>query len=154
MRLTQHADLAMRVLMHLALIGERRATIQEISEAFSISRNHLMKVVHKLALEGYVQSTRGSGGGIELARRPDNINVGEVVRDMEPDFGLVECFRPDNRCVITPACRLPAMLNEALAAFHAVLDRYTLADLVRSGNAPSMARLLKIRLDPPQARPN
>lgn len=134
--------------MHLALIGERRATIQEISEAFTISRNHLMKVVHKLALEGYVQSTRGSGGGIQLARAADQIHIGAVVLDMEPDFGLVECFRPDNRCVITPACRLPALLDEALAAFHAVLARHTLADLVTPDNAPHMARLLKISLKP------
>lgn len=147
MRLTHHADLSLRVLMHLALTGDRRVTIQEISTAFDISRNHLMKVVHKLAGLGYVESTRGSGGGIRLAREPADINVGAVVANMEPDFGLVECFRPGNRCVITPACHLPAMLDEALQAFHAVLKRYTLADLVGESNAPKMARLLKIRLE-------
>jgi len=147
MRLTHHADLSLRVLMHLAVTGERRVTIQEISDAFSISRNHLMKVVHKLALNGYVKSTRGSGGGIQLARKPDAINVGEVICDMEPDFGLVECFRPDNRCVITPACRLPRMLDEALQAFLDTLRQYTLADLVTPKVAPQMASLLKIRLD-------
>lgn len=147
MRLTHHADLALRVLMHLALAGERRVTIREISEAFAISRNHLMKVAHKLAGLGYIESTRGSGGGIRLARPPDSIVVGQVLRDMEPDFGLVECFRPDNRCVITPACALPRMLDEALQAFLGVLDAYTLADLLPAGKVRKMARILQIRLD-------
>ncbi|MDZ7791095.1 MAG: Rrf2 family transcriptional regulator [Xanthomonadales bacterium] len=147
MRLTHHADLALRVLMYLALSGERRATIREISEAFGISRNHLMKVAHKLAGFGYLESTRGSGGGIRLASPPGNIVIGRVVRDMEPDFGLVECFRADNQCVITPACALPRMLDEALKAFLATLDRYTLADLVTPKVAPEMARILGIASD-------
>lgn len=147
MRLTHHADLAMRVLMHLALSGERRLTIREISDAFGISRNHLMKVAHKLAGLGYIESTRGSGGGIRLGRPPESINIGHVVRDMEPDFGLVECFRPENRCVITPACILPRMIDEALVAFLAVLDKYTLADLVTPKAAPDMARILRIPRD-------
>ncbi|RFF27246.1 MULTISPECIES: Rrf2 family transcriptional regulator [unclassified Wenzhouxiangella] len=147
MRLTHHADLAMRVLMHLALSGERRLTIREISDAFGISRNHLMKVAHKLAGLGYIESTRGSGGGIRLGRPPESINIGHVVRDMEPDFGLVECFRPENRCIITPACILPRMLDEALRAFLAVLDQYTLADLVTPKAGPEMARILRIRID-------
>lgn len=147
MRLTHHADLALRVLMHLALTGEDRVTIQEISEAFGISRNHLMKVAHKLAGLGHIESTRGSGGGIRLGRPPGDIVVGRVIRDMEPDFGLVECFRPDNRCVITPVCVLPQILDEALQAFLAVLDDYTLADLVTPKVAPEMARILQIRLD-------
>ncbi|RFF30538.1 RrF2 family transcriptional regulator [Wenzhouxiangella sediminis] len=147
MRLTHHADLALRVLMHLALTGERRVTIQEISEAFGISRNHLMKVAHKLAGLGYILSTRGSGGGIRLGHEPGEIVIGRVVRDMEPDFGLVECFRPENRCIITPACALPRMLDEALRAFLEVLDGYTLADLVTPKLAPEMARILQIRLE-------
>lgn len=145
MRLTLHADLALRVLMHLALTGDRRVTIREISEAFAISRNHLMKVAHQLAAKGYIEATRGSGGGIRLGRSPESIGIGRVVRDMEPDFGLVECFRPENRCVITPACALPRMLDESLRAFLEVLDRYTLADLVTPNNAPQMARILQIR---------
>lgn len=147
MRLTHHADLSLRVLMHLALTGEQRVTIQDISEAFDISRNHLMKVAHKLAGLGYIESTRGSGGGIRLDHSPESIVIGRVVRDMEPDFGLVECFRPENRCVITPTCALPRMLDEALRAFLAVLDQYTLADLVTPEIAPKMARILKIRVD-------
>lgn len=147
MRLTHHADLSLRVLMHLALSGERRVTIKEISEAFGISRNHLMKVAHKLARLGYVVSTRGGGGGLRLGRSPESIVIGRVVRDMEPDFGLVECFRPENRCIITPACALPRMLDEALRAFLAALDRYTLADLVTPRVAPEMARILRIEIE-------
>lgn len=147
MRLTHHADLALRVLMHLALSGDRRVTIQEVSEAFRISRNHLMKVAHQLAGLGYVESTRGSGGGIRLGAAPEAIVIGRVLRDMEPDFGLVECFRPENRCIITPACALPRMLDEALRAFLDVLDGYTLADLVTPEIAPEMARLLQIRIE-------
>jgi Rrf2 family nitric oxide-sensitive transcriptional repressor len=147
MRLTHHADLALRVLMHLALTGDRRVTIQEISEAFDISRNHLMKIAHQLAGLGYIESTRGSGGGVRLGRDPESIGIGRVVRDVEPDFGLVECFRPGNQCVITSACTLPMMLDEALKAFHAVLDRYTLADLVTPKVATELARILHIRLE-------
>jgi Rrf2 family nitric oxide-sensitive transcriptional repressor len=105
-----------------------------------------MKVANKLASRGYIESTRGSGGGIWLGCAPESIVVGRVIRDMEPDFGLVECFRPENRCVITPACALPRMLDEALKAFLSVLDRYTLADLVTPELAPKMARILEIRL--------
>src|SRR5690625_6642484 len=88
-----------------------------------------MKVAHQLALKGYVDSAGGSGGGLTLGRPAGEIVVGKVVRDMEPDFGLTECFRPDNQCVITPICALPAMLDEALQAFLKTLDQYTLADL-------------------------
>jgi len=146
MRLTRHADLAMRVLMYLALTGDRRATIQNIAGAFGISRNHLMKVVHELACAGYVDSARGAGGGLRLARQPAAIRVGDVIADLEPDFGLVECFRDGNCCVITPACRLPAMLQEALEAFMQVLGSYTLADLVTPANDRDLADILRIRL--------
>lgn len=144
MRLTLHTDLALRVLIYLALIGQDRATIQKIAEAHEISRNHLMKVVHQLATLGYVRSIRGAGGGIELARQPESIRLGELVSHVEPDFNLVECFRPDNHCVITPACRLPRFLDQALAEFKAVLDRYTLADLVRDEDHNHLKVLLRL----------
>lgn len=147
MRLTLHSDLALRVLMHLALTGENRATIQGISQAFGVSRNHLMKVANELARLGYVDSSRGSGGGLRLNRSPADIVIGRVVRDMEADFGLVECFREDNRCVITPACALPRMLDKALKAFLETLDAFTLADLIEGERADQMAAILKIRLD-------
>jgi Rrf2 family nitric oxide-sensitive transcriptional repressor len=146
-RLSHHADLALRVLMYLALTGDQRVTIRKISETFGISRNHLMKVAHELVGKGCIESTRGSGGGIRLARAPEDIVIGHVVRDLEPDFGLVECFRPGNGCVITPACALPAMLDEGLQAFLGVLDAYTLADLVTPELAPRLAAILEIRAE-------
>lgn len=147
MRLTQYTDFSLRVLIYLGLQPDRRCTIREISEAYSISRNHLMKVVQQLAAEGYVESTRGVGGGLRLAHAPDRIVVGKVVRAMEPDLGLVECMRPDNQCVITEACRLMGILDEARRAFVAVLDRYTLADILDSGQGKRLRGLLGIRVD-------
>lgn len=144
MRLTLHTDLALRVLIYLALIEPKRATIQRIAEAYGISRNHLMKVVHQLATLGYVRSIRGAGGGIELARQPDSIRIGHLIGQVETDFNVVECFRPDNRCVISPACRLPALLDQALNRFHAELDRYTLADLAPAQEQPRLKVMLRI----------
>lgn len=147
MRLTQYTDFSLRVLIYLGLQPDRRCTIREISEAYSISRNHLMKVVQQLAAEGYIESTRGVGGGLRLAHAPDRIVVGKVVRAMEPDLGLVECMRPDNQCVITEACRLIGILDEARRAFVAVLDQYTLADILDSGQGKRLSGLLGIPVD-------
>jgi Rrf2 family nitric oxide-sensitive transcriptional repressor len=145
MRLTQHTDYSLRVLMYLALQGDERSTIAEITEAYGISRNHLMKVVQKLSRMGYVDSTRGSKGGLRLNRAPENIHLGQVVKDMEPDLGLVECFRTELSCVIEPACVLPAIMDRALEAFMAELDKKTVADLVGKESANSLVRILKIQ---------
>ena len=116
MRLTQYTDFSLRILIYLGLRGETLSTIQAISDSYGISRNHLMKVVQQLAREGYIESVRGQGGGLRLKRRPEEIRLGQLVKDMEPDLALVECYRSDNECVITPHCRLPAMLDQALRA--------------------------------------
>ena len=143
MRLTVYTDYSLRVLMYLGIRPDRLCTIQEIATAYDISRNHLMKVAHQLGLAGYVDTVRGRGGGLRLARPPAQIGIGAVVRACEEDFRLVECFDPErNRCVITPACRLTAMLAEALDAYLAVLDSYTLADLLRDDTR--LRRLLAI----------
>lgn len=147
MRLTQYTDYSLRVLIYLGLNRERRSTIREISEAFGISRNHLMKVVQQLASEGYVQSVRGVGGGLSLAHEPRSISVGAIVRAMEPDFGLVECMRPGNECVISPACRLTGMLDEARSAFLEVLEAYSLADVMSPEQGPELAQRLGIRVE-------
>ena len=144
MRITQYSDYSMRVLIYLHAKGESRSTIQEIANAYDISKNHLMKVVNQLTQLGYVHAVRGKQGGITLARSADQINIGVLLRETEQDLGLVECFRPDNACTITPACRLTHVLREALDAFLAVLDQYTLADLVQPHHQPALARLLKI----------
>jgi len=142
-RLTQHSDFSIRVLIYLGVHADRRCTIQEIAQAYGISRNHLMKVVQKLAATGFVHSVRGSGGGLTLPRPPREINLGDVVREMEPDFGMVECMRDGNQCVITPVCRLPPILAEATRAWLGVISRYTLADLLGGGDASKLRLLLK-----------
>ncbi len=140
MRLTRYTDYALRVLMHLAARPERLSSIGEMARIHRVSQNHLMKVVHDLRKEGLVEAVRGRTGGIRLARPPAEINVGAVVRHTEESFDLVDC----GSCVIARACALTGALNEALRAFLAVLDGYTLADLVttRAAGMQSLAALL------------
>lgn len=132
MRLTNFSDYALRVLMYAAAQEDRLITIEETAEVYGISRTHLMKVANQLTRAGYLKAVRGRSGGLALAKRPDGIRLGDVVRATEPDFALVECFAADNQCLITPRCRLRSVLQEALAAFTGTLDRYTLADLILS----------------------
>ena len=132
MRLTVYTDYSLRVLMFLALKSDGLATIAEVAKAYGISKNHLMKVAYQLGLAGYVETVRGKGGGMRLARRPEIIVLGEVVRRTEPDMELVPCFAPDSTsCAILPSCALRGALASARDAFLSVLDGYTLADLVR-----------------------
>lgn len=131
MRLTRYTDYAVRVLMHLGTDPDRLASIAEIAHAYGISQNHLMKVVHDLGKSGYVASVRGRGGGIRLARPPAEIRIGEVIRHTEEGFTLTDC----ENCAIAPACGLTPVVLEALAAFLAVFDRYTLADLLGQRSA-------------------
>jgi Rrf2 family nitric oxide-sensitive transcriptional repressor len=141
MRLTSYTDFSLRVLMYLALHPERRPTIAEIAERYGISKAHLMKVVYQLGLTGYVETTRGKGGGLRLARRLEDVTVGEIVRQTEPDMAIVACFDPEGPgCVIAPACRLKGKLGEARAAFLKVLDDCTLAEVM--GNRPALEALL------------
>lgn len=157
MRLTHFTDYSLRVLTYLAVKKgkqEERATIAEIAERFAISRNHLMKVVRELSRLGYLHATRGKHGGLLLRHAPADISLGGLVRDTEPDLGLVECFRDGDTCTITSACRLRPILGEALAAFLAVLDRYTLADLL-GPRRDDLEQLLHLDDLPPavEARP-
>lgn len=144
MHITRYTDYSLRVLIYLAVQEERLATIKEISDSYDISKNHLMKVVHQLTLKGYVDSVRGKNGGLRLHGRPEDINVGVLVRETEQDLNLVECFSEHNQCRITPVCELKHVLAEALQAFLATLDRYTLADLVPPRQKPQLIRLLQI----------
>lgn len=144
MHITRYTDYSLRVLIYLALQQERLATIQEIADSYEISKNHLMKVVHQLTLKGYVESIRGKNGGLRLHRKPDDINIGVLVRQTEQDLNLVECFSSNDKCCITPACELKNVLAEALRAFLATLDQYTLADILPERQRPQLLRLLQI----------
>ncbi len=140
MHLTMHTDYALRVLLYVRLREDGKSTIQEIADAYGISKNHLMKVVQRLAGLGYVNASRGRGGGLLLAKPPEEINLGRLVAQMEPHLDLVECFdREKNTCPIVPACDLKGILTEARDAFLQTLLGYTLADL---GTRPERLRKL------------
>lgn len=126
MRLTRYTDYALRVLIYLGARPDALCSIAEISRAYDISQNHLMKVVNDLVNAGYLASARGRFGGIKLARPAVEIKVGAVIRHTEDGFDLVDC----GECIIAPACGLTGAFRQALAAFLNVLDGYTLADLI------------------------
>ncbi|MBI1174151.1 MAG: Rrf2 family transcriptional regulator [Sideroxydans sp.] len=138
MRLTLYTDYSLRVLLYLAYKQDQTVTITELTEFYNVSRNHLVKVVHELGKNGYILTSRGKNGGIRLARSPDEIAIGEVIRATEPDMDLLECFNPaTDQCVITKVCSLKFILFEAKANFVAVLDKYTLADAARAATGKS-----------------
>lgn len=130
MRLTFHTDYALRMLLYLGTRPNQTVTISAVADAYGVSKNHLMKVATHLVSGGYVIATRGNGGGLRLAQKPEDIVIGEVVRHTENDFDLVGCFEGSGGCRIEPACLLRTSLRKALDAFFRVLDDYTLADLL------------------------
>ena len=133
MRLNVQTDYALRLLMHLAVNTDRLVTIKEASDRFGISKTHLMKLASALTHDGFVDAVRGRSGGLRLARPAAEIRIGDVVRRMENDFDVVECFRAGrNECLITPACRLKGVLHRAVEAFLTELDTCTLDDLVQT----------------------
>ncbi|AKH98810.1 transcriptional regulator, BadM/Rrf2 family [Hoeflea sp. IMCC20628] len=132
MKLTTFSDYALRVLMYAGAAGDRLVTIEETARVYKISQAHLMKVVNLLINAGYLRGVRGRSGGFTLARRPEEINLGAVIRETESDFALVECFTPANECLISSRCRLPKLLNKALATFICTFDEHTLADIMLS----------------------
>ncbi|MCA9265980.1 MAG: Rrf2 family transcriptional regulator [Planctomycetales bacterium] len=129
MRLTMQTDYALRVLMFLATRTER-ATVADVASLFDISANHVAKVVNLLSRYGYIHSTRGVGGGIELARQPQSIRIGEVIQRMEGDLHLLSCTGTDESCQIHAFCRLRGVLAEAERVQQEYLDEVTLADVV------------------------
>ncbi len=127
MRLTLYTDYAIRVLLYLGSRGEGLSSIREIARSFKISENHLMKVVQDLAAAGFIEAVRGRNGGIRMAKRPDEINLGAVLRHTEGLDDVLAC----SSCLVVSACGLPPILSEAVAAFVGVFDKYTVEDLVQ-----------------------
>ena len=136
MRLTVYTDYSLRLLIYLAVSNDSLATIEEIAKSYGISRNHLTKVAHRLGIAGYIETVRGRRGGLRLAKTPEAIGLGEVVRYCEPDMAIVTCFDPINaNCAVLSRCVLRGALSQAREAFCNVLDKYSLADLVRPRTA-------------------
>ena len=131
MRLTTYTDYSLRTLLHIGSNRDRLVTIQEIADLHAISKNHLMKVVHQLGLFGVIETIRGRNGGLRLKREPRDINLGDIVRSTESDFYMAECFNPEGTpCGLLGNCGLKGVLHDATAAYLAVLDSKTLADLL------------------------
>lgn len=140
MQLSLHADYALRVLVYLGTHPDRQVTTREISDAYGISKNHLVRVIHTLAEHRYVEVHSGRSGGVTLAREPSLIRLGDVVRSAEPNLQLVECFDDrSNTCPIAPVCALKGMLHEALESFLATLNQYTVADVLQSSGQRKLA---------------
>lgn len=144
MKLNLQTDYALRVLIHVGTNAGGLSTIQEIADAFSISKAHLMKVVHRLGKAGYLDTIRGKNGGMRLKRPPETIRIGDVVRSIEEDLAVIGCLGEEAFCRIQGPCVLRGALRDATLAFLAVLDGYTLADLLTPRTA--LARLLEISL--------
>lgn len=133
MRLTQFSNFSIRLLMYAALKGSTPSAVPEVARAYGVSYDHLKKAASELCRHGYLETVRGRNGGVRLAKSPSEIRIGDVIRRTEGGAGLVECFDPEtNTCPLLATCELRVALHEALAAFFAVLDRYTLADLVHA----------------------
>jgi len=147
MRLTTMTDYALRLLMYVAQRPDRLCTIAEVAQAYGISEAHLMKITHLLGLQGWIETVRGKGGGMRLARRPEDINLGTLVRGVEPDFQLVECLGTGSTCALTGRCGLAGMLEGALQRFLAHLDEFTLADALAT-TAPAGANWRRMARHP------
>ena len=140
MQLSLHGDYALRVLVYLGTNDGRAVSTQEISNSYGISKHHLVRVVQTLAENGFVHVQAGRSGGVTLARTPELIRLGDVIRQAEPNLRLAECFDEErNTCPIAGVCALKGMLNEALTAFLATLNQYTLADILNNGRRRKLA---------------
>lgn len=136
MQLTRFTDYSLRVLMYLAIHNERRCTVKEVAEFYGVSQNHLVKVVHNLAQLGYIESSKGKGGGISLLKAPEQMNLKDLVLELEPSLTLVECFDDStNTCRIAGNCGLKGILQQAMSAMINHLDGFTVADTLTAFTA-------------------
>lgn len=144
MKLTTYTDFGLRAMMYLATLPKGELTsVAHVSNLYDVSRNHMVKVVNQLAREGYIHAVRGKNGGIRLARPPEEINVGQVIRALEHNLRGIDCGSP--ACHLVPVCRLRDALGLAMEAFLRVMESYTLADLV--GNRDELMVIFE-RLEP------
>jgi len=149
-KLTAYTNFALRTLMYCALRGDRLSRVQDVADAYGISKSHLVKAAYQLGQLGYLENVRGRNGGIRLAMKPEDIVVGEVVRHTEGGMALVECFNPlTNTCPLMEVCRLNRAFIRACDAFLAVLDDMTLADI--TANQRPLRGRLKMPEPPPGA---
>lgn len=133
MQLTQFTDYSLRVLIYIALLDGERCTISDIADSYNISQNHLMKVVHRLSQLDILKTIRGKKGGLQLNVDPELINLGELVKKIEPNFFIVECFdKVNGKCTISAVCRLKHILYEAKNSFFQILEQYTLNDVIQN----------------------
>ena len=146
MQITRYTDYSLRVLIYLAINQDQLTTISDIANSYGISKNHLMKIVQQLNQQGYLLATRGKNGGIKLNRPAEKINIGQLVREIEGENKLVECFGSDNQCVITPSCQLKNIFAEAQDNFFKSLDAYTLSDLLGPKQQNNLITLLAIKV--------
>ncbi|MCA0404178.1 MAG: Rrf2 family transcriptional regulator [Proteobacteria bacterium] len=143
MQLTQFTDYSLRALIYIALRKDS-CTIKDITEAYTISNNHMIKIIHNLSKLALIKTIRGKNGGILMAVQPETINLGQLIALLEPHFDLVPCFNKEKaNCCIAPVCKLKGILHEAQTAFMAVLERYTLADILHNPNELSVLLNLK-----------
>lgn len=141
MQITKFSDLALRLLLHLAVRRDERLSVREVAERHDVSFNHLAKVAQWLSAEGYVTATRGRGGGLRLAKAPEAISIGALLRETEAGSALVECMRDDGgACILSPCCGLAPLLSEAREAFFQALDKRSLQDAL--GARADFAKLL------------
>ena len=147
MQLTLFTDYSLRALLYLGAYPDRLCTIPEIARAYTISGHHLRKVVNHLSTVGYIETIRGKGGGVRLARAPNLINIGAVVRDTEDSFDLVECFSKEHQtCPLLPACALRSVLVDAKRNFMATLERRTLQDILGNWISGKFAHAREVRI--------
>ncbi len=138
MQLTSFTDYGLRTLMYLATHPDRLSSVKEISEHYAISRNHLVKVVHRLSQLSYIETTKGKGGGLKISKGSENLRLGDVIAELEPNMTLVECFDPQtNTCRITDSCKLKHYLFDAKQEFINVMNQRTLSDLCEESQPTS-----------------
>jgi len=131
MQLTSYTDYSLRALLYIGKYPDRLVTVSEITDHYSVSRNHMVKVVHNLGTHGFIQTVRGKSGGMRLAKNPEEINIADVVSLTEPHMNIQECFsRETNTCPMIDSCKLKGALYKARRAFMQVLEEQTLADML------------------------